>query len=116
MVPRILIKKTNSYLIKCFTSHFASYILHHIVHRSVIKYQLHLISEGMSEREAYAKACNEFYDIRARQEVAERVAEEQALAFGAKRHLSQVEKALWLEQENVQKCPPRMTQILRFSS
>ncbi|CAG8536407.1 11515_t:CDS:2 [Diversispora eburnea] len=83
---------------------------------SVIKYQLHLISKGMSEREAYAKACNEFYEIRARQEVAERVAEEQALAFGAKRNLSQVEKALWLEKENIKKCPPQITQMSRPAS
>ncbi|CAG8503218.1 24132_t:CDS:2 [Dentiscutata erythropus] len=60
---------------------------------SVIKYQLYLMSNGMSKSEAYAEACNEFYAIRARQEVAERVAEEQALVFGAKRSLSQTEKA-----------------------
>ncbi|CAG8584075.1 11038_t:CDS:2 [Acaulospora colombiana] len=75
---------------------------------SVIKYQLHLISEGMEEHKAYEIACNEFYAIRAKQEVAERVAEEQALAFGAKRPLSQVEKALWLEHENIKKCPPQI--------
>ncbi|CAG8791647.1 5568_t:CDS:2, partial [Gigaspora rosea] len=59
------------------------------------------------ESEAYTKACNEFYVIRARQEVVERVAEEQALAFGAKRPRSQTEKVLLLEQENIKKCPPK---------
>ncbi|CAG8446509.1 13691_t:CDS:2 [Dentiscutata heterogama] len=63
------------------------------------------------ESEAYAKACNEFYAIRARQEVAERVAEEQALVFGAKRSLSQTEKVLLLEQENIKKCPPRVVTL-----
>ncbi|CAG8539944.1 11532_t:CDS:2, partial [Racocetra fulgida] len=40
---------------------------------------------------------------------AERVAEEQALAFGAKRPLSQTERVLILEQENIKKCPPKVT-------
>ncbi|CAG8624738.1 3851_t:CDS:2 [Cetraspora pellucida] len=76
---------------------------------SVIKYQLYLMSTGMSKNKAYAHACNEFYAIRARQEVAERVAEEQALAFGAKQPLSQTERVLLLEQENIEKCPPKVT-------
>ncbi|CAG8643910.1 18617_t:CDS:2, partial [Acaulospora morrowiae] len=78
---------------------------------SVIKYQLHLISKGVEEHKAYEQACNKFYAIRAKQEVAERVAEEQALAFGAKRPLSQVEKALWLEHENIKKCPPQIVNL-----
>ncbi|CAG8789143.1 36276_t:CDS:2 [Gigaspora margarita] len=82
-----------------------------ITGESVIKYQLYLMSNGMSKSEAYTKACNEFYVIRARQEVVERVAEEQALAFGAKRPLSQTEKVLLLEQENIKKCPPKVVTL-----
>jgi hypothetical protein len=82
----------------------------------VIKRQEYLMKKlKMKKHEAYVKACNEFYQIRAREEVAERVAEEQALLFGAKRSQSQTERALWLEHKNLQKSEPQViTQILRF--
>ncbi|RCH84767.1 mitochondrial ribosomal small subunit component [Rhizopus azygosporus] len=44
---------------------------------AVIKYQLHLMThENMTERQAYAKATAEFYEIRAQQEEEERKAKE----------------------------------------
>ncbi|KAG9294212.1 hypothetical protein G9A89_021571 [Geosiphon pyriformis] len=75
-----------------------------ITGESVIQYQFYLMMhEGLNEQEAYAIACNEFYAIRARQEVEERVAEEQALAFGAVRPNSEVEKAMWKEHKVLRK-------------
>ena len=72
---------------------------------------------NMKKHEAYVEACNKFYKIRAREEVAERVAEEQALLFGAKRSQSQTERVLWLEHKNLQKSEPQViTQILRIVS
>ncbi|CAG8460096.1 3015_t:CDS:2 [Paraglomus occultum] len=75
-----------------------------ITGESVIQYQLHLMSEqGLSEREAYVIACREFYAVRAREEVEQRVAEEQALAFGAKRVNSEAIKAIKKETKIVRK-------------
>ncbi|PKK70574.1 hypothetical protein RhiirB3_369984 [Rhizophagus irregularis] len=85
---------------------------------NVIKYQEYLIKKkGMSKNDAYIQACNEFYKIRAREEVAERVAEEQALLFGARGGQSQTERSLWLEHKNLQKSEPQIiTQVLRLVS
>ncbi|KAI9317228.1 mitochondrial ribosomal protein S25 [Dichotomocladium elegans] len=58
---------------------------------TVIKYQLHLMThEKMPERQAYAKACSEFYDIRARQEETERQVRSQLDAA-----LQEVEAKRW---------------------
>ncbi|RIA86327.1 mitochondrial ribosomal protein S25 [Glomus cerebriforme] len=84
----------------------------------VIRYQEYLIKKkGINKYEAYVEACNEFYKIRAREEVAERVAEEQALLFGARGGQSQTERALWLEHKNLQKSEPQViTQVLKIIS
>ncbi|KAI7878624.1 hypothetical protein K492DRAFT_164757 [Lichtheimia hyalospora FSU 10163] len=58
---------------------------------TVIKYQLHLMTEkGMTERQAYAKATSEFYEIRAQQEEAERQARSQLDAA-----IEQIEQKPW---------------------
>ncbi|CAG8461883.1 11607_t:CDS:2 [Ambispora leptoticha] len=71
---------------------------------SVIQYQMYLMAhKGMSQRQAYAIACNEFYKIRAREEIEQRVAEEQAIAFGAVRKKSEVEKTMWKEYKEIRR-------------
>ncbi|CAI2169423.1 18743_t:CDS:2 [Funneliformis geosporum] len=84
----------------------------------VIRYQTHLMKvQKLGKHQAYVEACNEFYKIRAREEVAERVAEEQALLFGAKISRSQTERSLWLEHENLQMSEPQViNQVLRIMS
>ncbi|CAG8595416.1 5545_t:CDS:2 [Paraglomus brasilianum] len=74
-----------------------------ITGESVIQYQLHLMSNGSSERDAYVVACREFYAVRAREEVEQRVAEEQARAFGAKRVNSETIKAIRKETKVIRK-------------
>ncbi|CAG8613702.1 14465_t:CDS:2, partial [Funneliformis mosseae] len=84
----------------------------------VIRYQTYLMKDQkFGKHQAYVEACNEFYKIRAREEVAERVAEEQALLFGSKISQSQTERSLWLEHKNLQKSEPRViNQVLRIMS
>ncbi|CAG8435717.1 1496_t:CDS:2 [Ambispora gerdemannii] len=71
---------------------------------SVVQYQMYLMAhKSMSQRQAYAVACNEFYEIRAREEIEQRVAEEQAIAFGAVRKKSEVEKTMWKEYKEIRR-------------
>ncbi|KAJ2058882.1 mitochondrial ribosomal small subunit component [Coemansia sp. S146] len=52
---------------------------------NVIRHQYYLMqSKGLSEREAYAQATNEFYKIRAREEMEAKSARQEALAYGAR--------------------------------
>ncbi|KAL1918397.1 mitochondrial 37S ribosomal protein mS23 [Calcarisporiella thermophila] len=67
----------------------------------VIQYQLHLMRhKGLTEQQAYAQACSEFYAIRAMEETEQKVAEEQARAFGAVfTERPTVKKGLLLEEK-----------------
>lgn len=69
------------------------------VHFSVIQHQLYLMSTGMTEREAYHAATQEFYLIRAQEETEARVAKAQAMAFGLKPRRSFVMTGLKREEE-----------------
>ncbi|KAK3817413.1 MAG: mitochondrial ribosomal protein S25-domain-containing protein [Benniella sp.] len=65
----------------------------------VIQHQLYLMSTGMTEREAYHAATQEFYLIRAQEETEARVAKAQAMAFGLKPRRSFVMSGLKREEE-----------------
>ncbi|KAF9996630.1 mitochondrial ribosomal small subunit component [Entomortierella chlamydospora] len=65
----------------------------------VIQYQLYLMTNGKSEREAYHIATQEFYLHRAQEETEARVAKAQAMAFGLKPRRSFVLNGLKREEE-----------------
>ncbi|KAF8980928.1 mitochondrial ribosomal small subunit component [Entomortierella lignicola] len=65
----------------------------------VIQYQLYLMTNGKSEREAYHIATNEFYLHRAQEETEARVAKAQAMAFGLHPRKSFVLNGLKREEE-----------------
>jgi len=72
---------------------------------------------GLSERDAYVEACREFYAVRAREEVEQRVAEEQALAFGAIRANSETIKSINKETKVIRKTLKDVVQnTLRLSA
>ncbi|OZJ04374.1 hypothetical protein BZG36_03199 [Bifiguratus adelaidae] len=69
---------------------------------TVIRYQLFLMSQhNMPERKAYVKACNEFYEIRAKQEQEERAAREEATRlFGQAMNKPATARALKREEQH----------------
>ncbi|CAH1767024.1 15361_t:CDS:2 [Entrophospora sp. SA101] len=116
LIPRVLIENNNNDDIsseeEVYKSLFEAEKKHYkISGESVIKYQKFLMSTGKTKNEAYVEACNEFYKIRARQEVEERIAEEQAIVFGSKINKSEVEKTLKKEAKNLKNS--NIIQILR---
>ncbi|KAJ1950519.1 hypothetical protein EC988_004356 [Linderina pennispora] len=51
----------------------------------VIRYQHYLMeAEGLSKQEAYSKATDEFYKVRAREEMEAKIAAQEAKAYGAR--------------------------------
>ncbi|KAI8064242.1 mitochondrial ribosomal protein S25 [Gongronella butleri] len=73
--------------------------LYEIDGEAVIKYQLHLMTnENMTERQAYAKATSEFYELRAQQEQEEREARAK-MANALNTFSKQTQKALYHEEQ-----------------
>jgi hypothetical protein len=70
---------------------------------SVVQYQLYLMSTGLLENEAYAKATSEFYAIRAREDTERRLAQLEAQHFGAKPIKSALAVGIEKEEEALAK-------------
>ncbi|KAJ1736913.1 mitochondrial ribosomal small subunit component [Coemansia sp. Benny D160-2] len=52
---------------------------------SVVRYQHYLMqAEGMSKQDAYTQATNEFYKVRAREEMENKIARQEAVFYGAR--------------------------------
>ncbi|KAG2182289.1 hypothetical protein INT43_007216 [Umbelopsis isabellina] len=79
---------------------------------TVIKYQLHLmVSQNMTERQAYAKATSEFYEIRAQEEEEKRLAQSKIdSVFNALAAKKQTERTLQREEKAIAEALKSMTQ------
>ncbi|KAK9762102.1 mitochondrial ribosomal small subunit component [Basidiobolus ranarum] len=66
---------------------------------SVVQYQLHLMSQGYTTREAYVLATSEFYKIKSREDTELMIAKQQAQHFGADMAKSSTRWAIEKEDE-----------------
>ncbi|KAK9722172.1 mitochondrial ribosomal small subunit component [Basidiobolus ranarum] len=72
---------------------------HEVNGESVIQYQLHLMSQGYTTREAYVFATSEFYKIKSREDTELMIAKQQAQHFGADLAKSSTRWAIEKEDE-----------------
>ncbi|ORX96246.1 hypothetical protein K493DRAFT_129490, partial [Basidiobolus meristosporus CBS 931.73] len=66
---------------------------------SVIQYQLYLMSQGYTTREAYVLATSEFYKVKSREDAELMIAKQQAQHFGADMAKSSTQWAIEKEDE-----------------